>query len=111
MIMSINKTVRYPKITQINGIKITSKEVDIIACILNGRSTKTIASFLSISPKTVETHLRNIMQKLGCHSRESIINFFENTVYLCQLRHHYLGLRTQLVFNQHLQQIAILARQ
>ncbi len=53
----------------INGIHFTSRELDIIACIIGGRAAKKIASFLLISHKTVAVHIRNIMAKLGCNSR------------------------------------------
>ncbi len=53
----------------INGIKLTRREIDIIAFFVCGRSAKKIAGFFSISPKTVENHVHNIMVKLGCNSR------------------------------------------
>ncbi|MBN9413238.1 MAG: hypothetical protein J0H12_04870 [Candidatus Paracaedimonas acanthamoebae] len=40
------------------GIKFTSREIDIIACFLRGRTQKTIANFLSVAPRTIETHTR-----------------------------------------------------
>ena len=58
-------------LSSINNIKFTQREIDIISFIVNGRSTKKIASYLSISPKTVENYVRNIMLKLECNSRET----------------------------------------
>jgi DNA-binding CsgD family transcriptional regulator/GTPase SAR1 family protein len=67
-----------PSPISIGGVTFTQREVDVIACIINGRtSKKNIASFLSISPKTVTTHTRNIMQKLHCTSWEFIPAFIE----------------------------------
>jgi len=45
--------------------KLTTREREILQLIAEGVHTKTIASKLDVSPKTVETHRRNIMKKLG----------------------------------------------
>ena len=55
----------------INDIKFTLKEIDVISALINGKSIKSIAALLNLSPKTVETHLRNIKQKLNCSSKET----------------------------------------
>ncbi|AIK96338.1 tetratricopeptide repeat protein [Candidatus Odyssella acanthamoebae] len=95
----------------INGIKFSQREIDIIACLLNGRAPKGIASFLSISPRTIETHIRSIMLKSDCHSREGIINFIEKTPQISLLRKHYFNLLSDLTFKQKLQEIAKLIPQ
>jgi DNA-binding NarL/FixJ family response regulator len=45
--------------------KLTPREREVLQLISEGVHTKTIASKLHVSPKTVETHRRNIMKKLG----------------------------------------------
>jgi len=70
-------------------IQFTSREVDIIACLLHGRSVKKIAGFFSISPKTVEVHIRNTMLKIGCNSKERIIDFIEASKHHSIIREHY----------------------
>ena len=67
---------------EIGGIKFTFKEVNIIACLLHNRGNKKIAYLLSISPKTVESHIHNIMLKLGNNSREYIIDLVEKSAKL-----------------------------
>ncbi|PKN32958.1 MAG: DNA-binding response regulator [Deltaproteobacteria bacterium HGW-Deltaproteobacteria-19] len=47
---------------------LTSREREILQLIAEGHSTKEIASHVCLSIKTVETHRRNIMEKLGIHS-------------------------------------------
>lgn len=79
----------------INDIKFTRREIDIIAFICSGRSGKKTASFLSISPKTVENHIHNIMEKLGCNSREAIIDFIEKTGKFSYIKKYYQSLQSQ----------------
>jgi len=62
---------------EICGIKLTPREIDIISCVINNRKDKKTAAILSISPRTVTTHVFNIMNKLSYNSRDSIIDFIE----------------------------------
>jgi tetratricopeptide (TPR) repeat protein/DNA-binding CsgD family transcriptional regulator len=90
----------------INNIKLSKREIDIIACILSGRSAKGIAHLLSISPHTVETHTRNILRKLDCPSREGIINFIEAFHKLSVIRQYYSSLLSYIGFEQTLKEIS-----
>lgn len=90
----------------INNIKFTRREIDIIAYVLNGRSTKSISSFLLLSPKTVETHLRNVMLKLGCNARDGIINFIEKSNKYSLIKEYYISLLVQISFEKFLQEIS-----
>ena len=47
---------------------LTSREREVLQLLAEGKSTKQIASHLSVSVKTVETYRRHIMQKLSLHS-------------------------------------------
>ena len=47
---------------------LTQKEREVVQLLAEGKRTKEIASRLYISPKTVESHRRRIMKKLGFHS-------------------------------------------
>ncbi len=48
---------------------LTERELQILALLANGRSTKAIADTLSISSRTVERHIGNIYLKIGVHNR------------------------------------------
>lgn len=90
----------------ISGVRFTPREIDILACILGRRTAKKIAFFLSISSKTVENHIRNIMQKLECNSRESIIEFIENCEEFQTLQKHYASLLIYGAFKENLHEVA-----
>jgi len=47
---------------------LTTREREVLQLIAEGKSTKEIANRLSVSVKTVETHRRQIMEKLGIYS-------------------------------------------
>lgn len=94
------------QLESIGGIEFTHREIDIIACILSGKTAKSIAAFLSISPKTVENHIRNIMLKLGCRTQENIIDFIEKSNKFIAIKKHYDNLLLQSFFEFELKKIA-----
>lgn len=55
--------------------ELSLKEHKILGLIINGLSNSRIASELSISVKTVETHRANIMKKLKIHSLVDLVKF------------------------------------
>src|SRR3990167_10468766 len=93
-------------LSSINGIQFTRREIDVIACLLNARGTSKIASFLSIALRTVMTHMRNIMRKIDCNSRENIIDFFERSDAVGFLREYYASLVTEVAFKKTLKEIS-----
>ena len=63
---------------------LTGREREVLQLLAEGQSTKDIAKLLHISPKTVETHRRKLMDKLDLHSvadltryaiREGLVDF------------------------------------
>jgi len=89
-------------LTAINGIKFTNREIDVITLIFHTRGSSKIASFLSISTRTVETHTANIMRKMDANSREGIIDFVEKSGNSSWVKKHYRNLLTQIDFKKHL---------
>ncbi|EKE10469.1 MAG: Tetratricopeptide repeat protein [uncultured bacterium] len=94
----------------IRGIHFTPREIEVMACILHKRGTSKIASFLSIAPNTVFVHTRNITAKLGCNSREGIIDFIEKSNKLSFLRNYYARLVIEAEFGKTLKAISKLKR-
>jgi DNA-binding NarL/FixJ family response regulator len=51
---------------------LTERERQVAILIAQGKSNQTIADVLVVTKRTVETHISNIMFKLGCTSRTQI---------------------------------------
>jgi DNA-binding NarL/FixJ family response regulator len=49
------------------GVRLTPREREVLQLVAEGRSHLEVASLLSISVRTVDTHCNNIMQKLDIH--------------------------------------------
>jgi DNA-binding NarL/FixJ family response regulator len=54
---------------------LTSREIDILHGVANGLSTSELARALHISTATVQTHVKNILLKLGVHSKLEAVTF------------------------------------
>src|ERR1700681_1292499 len=57
------------------GDRLPSREREIVQLLSEGRSSKEVASVLSISVKTAETHRANIMRKLEIHSVSELVRY------------------------------------
>ena len=57
------------------GARLTSREVEIVRLLAEGKSNKEIAALLGIAVRTVETHRSKIMFKLGLHSLAELIHY------------------------------------
>ena len=52
---------------------LTPRELEVLASVADGLTDREIAPLLSISPRTVQRHLRNIYAKLGVHTRAAAV--------------------------------------
>jgi predicted ATPase/DNA-binding CsgD family transcriptional regulator len=57
---------------QQRGIRLTAREAEVAALVAEGLSNKEIAGRMVISPRTAETHIQHIMDKLGFTARSQI---------------------------------------
>jgi len=48
---------------------LTAREVEVLAGLVDGESTKGLAARLNVTPATARTHVQNVLAKLGVHSR------------------------------------------
>lgn len=53
---------------------LTPRETDVLGCLAQGRNTQYMAEHLCVSENTVKSHVRNVYQKLGVHSKQDIID-------------------------------------
>ena len=49
--------------------RLTRREREVAALVARGRANRQVAEELSLSERTVETHVRNVLKKLGLKSR------------------------------------------
>ena len=63
------------KITDAAYESLTPREQEVMVLLAEGYSPKEIAARLFISPKTVENHRSNIMNKLGLHSTLELVRY------------------------------------
>jgi DNA-binding NarL/FixJ family response regulator len=54
---------------------LTPREAEIVKLVAEGRDSQEIADLLVISPKTVERHRANILEKLGMHDRVDLTRY------------------------------------
>jgi DNA-binding NarL/FixJ family response regulator len=58
---------------------LTPREIEVLQCLVMGKSSDRISKELTITPLTVRTHIRNIITKLGVHSRLEAVSYAINT--------------------------------
>jgi DNA-binding NarL/FixJ family response regulator len=71
----INKNTIGSTYTAKPNIQLSDREIEIITGFSDGLSYKEIGAKLEISPRTVESHKLNIMDKLGLHTIIDIVKF------------------------------------
>ncbi len=55
--------------------KLTSREVEVLQLIAEGRANKQVAAVLGISLKTVEKHRQNLMERLNIHNTAGLTRY------------------------------------
>ena len=59
--------------------RLTTREREVLALLVEGRDNDGIAQVLVISPQTARTHVQNVLTKLGVHSRLEAVAFVRGT--------------------------------
>ena len=55
--------------------RLTPREKQVFKLLAEGKTSREISKYLTISLKTAMTHRANIMEKLGMHSRSELIRY------------------------------------
>ena len=94
------------RVSQINNIIFTPREIDVIACIINVRGVKKIGDILGISHRTVESYIKTILRKISSNSQEAIKDFVEKSSELVLLKQHYIDLLINKLFLSQIAKVA-----
>jgi len=57
------------------GISLTDREVEVLRYVARGLAKKEIAEILGLSVRAIDTHVRNLMEKLGIHDRVELARY------------------------------------
>jgi DNA-binding NarL/FixJ family response regulator len=66
-------TVRPHPVSAVPSSSLTRREAEVLGMLAEGLSQRDIAVRLTISPKTVGTHIEHVLRKLGVHSRAQAV--------------------------------------
>ena len=55
--------------------QLTDRERDVLKLVVEGYTTKEIADILVVSPKTIEGHKTNLMEKLDIHNKTDLVKY------------------------------------
>ena len=65
---------RGPRLTtRENPFSLTAREMEVLACLVQGLSNQAIAKRLSLSIRTVEHHTASVLQKMGVQTRAEAV--------------------------------------
>ncbi len=88
------------------NLNLTNREVDVLACMLSGKTAKEIGLLLPIAPRTVETNIQRIMAKMQCNRKGEVIQIVESSLYFHALKQHYVVLLMRFNLREKLKLIA-----
>lgn len=58
-----------------HDVRLTGRESDILALVVDGLTARQIATRLVISPRTVENHVQNLLRKLKVSNRAALVRY------------------------------------
>ncbi len=72
---SIREKLRYPQRDGRAATQLSKREREVIKLIALGKSSKEIGRIMDISPRTVDTYRKRLMEKLGLHSLADVVRY------------------------------------
>ncbi|MBN9413612.1 MAG: hypothetical protein J0H12_06800 [Candidatus Paracaedimonas acanthamoebae] len=97
-------------LSTIEGINFSQREIDIIVCLLTEKSSKEIASFLAIMPRTIDNYLYNIGKRINAKTRKDICEFMRKSHQFSYLSNYYTILSFQIWFEKKLSELSKLIK-
>lgn len=73
-LLSISGVNEAPKKQDVFDVQLSVREMEVLKLLCDGFSPKEIAQQLFLSPRTTETHKKNIMEKLGVNSVAKLVS-------------------------------------
>ena len=64
-----------------SSYKLTNREVEVLALIMEGFTNKEIANKLFVSAETIKSHRKNILRKTECRNIAMLINEYHQTFF------------------------------
>jgi two-component system NarL family response regulator len=68
-----NQLLRHEELLQARKPTLTGREIEVLELVAQGNTSREIGDLLFISENTVKNHIRNILDKLGLHSRNEAV--------------------------------------
>jgi DNA-binding NarL/FixJ family response regulator len=65
------------RLVGLERVQLTKREAEVLSLVVRGHSNRTIAENLVLSERTVESHIRAILAKIGGRSRHDIVKIAE----------------------------------
>ncbi len=68
-----NQLLRHEELLSARKPSLTGREIEVLELVAQGNTSREIGALLFISENTVKNHIRNILDKLGLHSRNEAV--------------------------------------
>ena len=68
-----NQLLRHKELLASRNATLTGREIEVLELVAQGNTNREIGELLFISENTVKNHIRNILDKLGLHSRNEAV--------------------------------------
>jgi DNA-binding NarL/FixJ family response regulator len=68
-----NQLLRHEELLSSRKPSLTGREIEVLGLVAQGNTSREIGAILFISENTVKNHIRNILDKLGLHSRNEAV--------------------------------------
>lgn len=102
--ITLQPSLQYDELTQIDGMNLTRRQVDVASCLIGRQKHKESSRILSISPSTFVEHLSNLklLLKKEISAQTDLLEFLETSTKYDILKKHYIGLLIQHAFEREL---------